>query len=126
METKKVYELHAEHEEWLKKLDFYSDEMKVMKNRIEEVASKNTAQDVLKQIEHFQNQLIVQKNNLDELKHSIKDHDQYLVNRLKENSVAADLQKSNDHPKMRDNFNWFEKNFNELRKEENTFLSKWM
>lgn len=98
----------------------------VMKNRVAEITSKNTSEEVLKNVEHFQNQLIIQKNNIDELKHSIHDHEQYLQNRLKENSVAADLHKSNDHPKMRDNFNWFEKNFNELRKELNTFLSKWM
>ena len=126
METKKIYELHEEHKEWLNNLAFYKDEIKVMQNRISEVATKNSSADVLKQIEHFQNQLIVQRNNIDELCHSIKDHENYLENRVNENPTAVDHRKVNDHPKMRDNYTAFDKVFNELRKELNTFLAKWM
>lgn len=126
METKKIYELHEEHKEWLNNLAFYKDEIKVMQNRVSEVATKNSSADVLKQIEHFQNQLIVQRNNIDELCHSIKDHENYLENRVNENPTAVDHRKVNDHPKMRDNYTAFDKVFNELRKELNTFLAKWM
>lgn len=126
METKKIYELHEEHKEWLNNLAFYKDEIKVMQNRVSEVASKNSSPDVLKQIEHFQNQLIIQRNNIDELCHSIKDHENYLENRVNENPTAVDHRKVNDHPKMRDSYISFDKVFNELRKELNEFLTKWM
>lgn len=126
METKKIYELHEEHKEWLNNLAFYKDEIKVMQNRISEVASKNSSPEVLKQIEHFQNQLIIQRNNIDELSHSIKDHENYLENRVNENPTAVDHRKVNDHPKMRDSYTSFDKVFNELRKELNAFLAKWM
>ncbi|MBN8692652.1 MAG: hypothetical protein J0L69_05615 [Bacteroidetes bacterium] len=126
METKKIYELHEEHKEWLNNLAFYKDEIKVMQNRISEVASKNSSPEVLKQIEHFQNQLIIQRNNIDELCHSIKDHENYLENRVNENPTAVDHRKVNDHPKMRDSYTSFDKVFNELRKELNAFLAKWM
>ncbi len=126
METKKIYDLHEEHQTWLKNLAFYKDEITVMQNRITEIASKNSGQDVLKQVEHFQNQLIVQRNNIDELNHSIKDHENYLENRVNENPTAVDHRKVNDHPKMRDNYESFDKVFNELRKELNLFLAKQM
>lgn len=126
METKKIYELHEEHKEWLKNLSFYQDEVKIMQNRISEIASKNSGTEILKQVEHFQNQLIVQKNNMDELAHSIKDHENYLENRVNENPTAVDHRKVNDHPKMRDSYMAFDKVFNELRKELNAFLSKSM
>lgn len=126
METKKVYDLHEENKEWLNKLAFYKDELKVMQNRVSEIASKNSAKDVLASVEHFQNQLIIQRNSIDELAHSINDHETYLVNRAKENPTAIDHRSVNDHPKMRDSFNSFEKVINELRKELNTFLSKTM
>lgn len=71
METKKVYDLHEENKEWLNKLAFYKDELKVMQNRVSEIAAKNTAKDVLASVEHFQNQLIIQRNNIDELAHSL-------------------------------------------------------
>jgi len=126
METKKIYELHEEHKEWLNNLAFYKDEIKVMQNRISEIASKNSSAEALKQIEHFQNQLIIQRNNIDELSHSIKDHENYLENRVNENPTAVDHRKVNDHPKMRDSYTSFDKVFNELRKELNAFLAKWM
>lgn len=124
METKKIYDLHEEHKTWLNNLSFYKDEIKVMQNRISEIAAKNTGSEVLKQVEHFQNQLIIQKNNIDELNHSIKDHENYLENRVNENPTAVDHRTVNDHPKMRDSYNGFDKVFNDLRKELNTFLSK--
>ena len=124
METKKVYDLHEEHKEWSSKLAFYKDDLKVMQNRVSEIASKNTAKDILSSVEHFQNQLIIQRNNMDELAHSINEHESYLIKKAKENQTAIDHQSVNDHPKMRDSFNSFEKVFTEVRKELNTFLSK--
>jgi len=126
METKKVYALHEEHKEWLSKISFYKDDLNVMKTRISEIAAKNTSQEILSQVEHFQNQLIVQRNNMDELAHSIGEHENYLIKQAKENSTAIDHKSVNDHPKMRDSFESFEKVFNELRKELNSFLSKTM
>ncbi|MFM7300624.1 MAG: hypothetical protein ACKO1R_05725 [Crocinitomicaceae bacterium] len=42
------------------------------------MTSKNTDKEVLKQVEHFQNQFIIQRNNIDELKHTIKIHENEL------------------------------------------------
>ena len=126
METKKIYELHEEHKEWLNKVAFYKDEATIMQNRVSEIASKNTSKEISGAIEHFQNQLIIQRNNLDELKHNITEHESYLVNKAKENPTAVDHKSVNDHPKMRDALNSFEKVFNDLRKELNVFLAKTM
>lgn len=126
MTTKSIETLHAEHKEWLGKLDFYKDEIVIMRTRLEEIASKNTAKEILAQVEHFQNQLIVQKENIDEIRHAIKDHENYLENRVTENATASDQRQVHDHPKMRENVNGFEKTFNALRHEFNEFLSKTM
>lgn len=124
MDTKTIDELHTEHTDWQKRLDFYADEIVIMNKRIAEVASKNTAKETLAQVEHFQNSMIVQKNNIDELRHTVKDHDNYLQNRVEENPVSAGVRKVNDHPKMRESMNSFETNFNAIRHELNEFLSK--
>jgi hypothetical protein len=60
MEKKLIYDLHEEHLQWINKMLFYKDEMKVMQNRLSEVARKNTDREVQALVEHFQNQLIVQ------------------------------------------------------------------
>jgi hypothetical protein len=51
----KIYTQHAEHTEWLSKMKFYTDEISILKNRLGEIASKNSHNEVLVQIEHFQN-----------------------------------------------------------------------
>jgi hypothetical protein len=121
---KPIHELHAEHKEWLNKLSFYEDDMKVMKSRIAEVASKNTSKDTLSMVEHFQNQLVVQKETIDTLRHGINEHETYLLKKADKGPAASDHLQMNDHPKHRDEVQSFEKVFNELRKELIGFLSK--
>lgn len=126
METKNVFDLHAEHREWLNKIAFYKDEIKVMRNRVAEVASKNTAQDVQAMIEHFQNQLIVQDEQADITRHNVREYQQVIEDHLKKNSVASDHLKWNDHIHMREQVETFERIFNELRKELITFIARWL
>jgi hypothetical protein len=121
---KKIFEMHQEHAEWLNKLSFYKDELSIMKNRLAEIAQKNTSGDVLAQVEHFQNQFIVQAEQLDIVKHNINEHEEYLQQRLNENQVAADRQSSSDSPQIRESVESFERIFNGLRQEFNQFLSK--
>lgn len=124
--TKPLTELHTENADWLKRLDFYTDETRIMRERIEEIASKNTGADIRGQVEHFQNQFIIQKNHIDELRHDINDHENFIVSQVKENPVAVDHRRLQDHPVLRDRMNDFEKIFNELRTELNLFLAKAM
>lgn len=124
--TKPLTDLHAENAEWLKSLDFYNDEIRIMRDRIEEISSKNTNNDIRAQVEHFQNQFIIQKNHIDELRHSINDHESFIINRVKENPVAVEQRRLHDHPVLRGKMEDFEKIFNELRTELNKFLAKTM
>ena len=71
METVKIEVQHAEHREWLNKIDFYYDDLKIMRHRLEEVAARNTNKSLMAQVEHFQNQFVIQRNELDEMKHAI-------------------------------------------------------
>ncbi len=125
-EQEKIYDLHSELIEWSNKLKFYKDEIGIMKGRLEEVASKNTDKDLLKQVEHFQNQFIVQRNNVDEISHEVKMNEEKLIGEIKSNPVAVDRRKLADHSKERDLVNGFEKNFNAIRTEFKEFASKWM
>lgn len=127
MKTDKLlYDLHTEHQQWLNNLSFFEDEIKVFKNRIAEVASKNTNKEILAFVEHFQNQFFVQQDNIDRLKHDIKLDDRTLELKLEKNQIAADKQHLPDHKAFREKFEGFEHNFNELRKELYKFLSKTM
>lgn len=123
---KTIYQLHEEHKTWLNMLLFYKDELTIMQHRIEEIAKKNTSNEVLALVERFQNQLIIQKEQIDILNHDIKGHESQLEAAVKQNPTAIDHQKFPDHPEQRDRVEVFEKMFNELRAELIRFLSKWM
>ena len=121
-----IIDQHFENQDWLKRLDFYKEEITILKERLDEVTSKNTAPDFLKDVEHFQNQFIVQRNNIDELGHFIKKNEQGLVKEVNANPVAVDRRKVDSHENESDFISYFEKNFAELRTDYNKFLSKWM
>lgn len=126
MKTEKIYTQHEENKEWMNKLLFYSDEIKVMQHRIEEIASKNTSKDILASVEHFQNQIIVQKNNIDTLKHEININNDEIAKEIKSNPTAVDHRSIKDHSEIRNGVESFEKVITSLKAELNQLLVKWM
>jgi len=127
METKaKIYDQHAENTEWTSKLNFYKDEIKIIKGRLEEVAAKNSSKEVLAQVERFQNQMIIQRNNIDEALHAVKINEEKLQAEINENPVAVDHRSVEYHAIEKDMVDSFEKNFNELRSEFNEFVGQWL
>ncbi len=127
MENKElIYNQHHENQDWLNRLRFYKEEIEILKERLGEVASKNSNEHVLAKVEHFQNQFIVQRNNIDELSHAIKVNEAKLVDEIEENPIASDHRTTEYHKEESDSIAYFETNFAKLREEFNEFLSKWM
>lgn len=126
MKTALITDQHLEHREWLNRLDFYRDEIKIMQNRIGEIASKNTAQEVLVQVEHFQNQLLIQSAHIDKLNHDIRKHESEIAAEITKNPTASDHRRSEVHPEHKEGIDMFEKLFNELRREQILWLAKVM
>ncbi len=116
----------AVHSEWLKKLDFYKTEIGILEKRLEEVNAKNTSLDARAGVEHFQNQFIVQRNNIDELKHIVNEHSHNAFEVAKEHAGKVNDHITDEHLKLEDDINQFEKIVNELRQEFNVYLTKWM
>ncbi len=127
MNTKEsIYAQHEENTNWMKKLDFYKDEINILRNRLEEIAAKNNSAEVLSKVEHFQNQFIIQRDNIDNIAHAVKMNEEELLNGINRNPVAVDRRKMAYHEKEQDLVETFEKNFNEIRRDFNRFTSKWM
>lgn len=122
----KIYTQHEENNEWINKLKFYTDEISIIKHRLEDLVTKNSKAEVLAQVERFQNQMIVQKNNIDEIAHAVKLNEETLQTEIKNNPIAADHRKADYHVKEKEAIESFEKNFNEIRAEFKTFAAKWM
>ena len=126
MKTVLLTEQHASYREWLNRLAFYKDELKIMQNRIAEIAERNTKTDVLAQVEHFQNMLIIQKNQIDRLRHDIDKQEEELASLTLKNPVASDHRRVEFHPEQKQKIELFEKIFNELRHELIHWLTKVM
>ena len=126
MKTVLLTEQHVAYREWLNRLAFYKDELKIMQNRIAEIAERNTKTDVLAQVEHFQNMLIIQKNQIDRLRHDINKEEEELVSLALKNPVASDHRRVEIHPEQKQKIELFEKIFNELRHELIHWLTKVM
>ena len=126
MKTVLLTEQHVAYREWLNRLAFYKDELKIMQNRISEIAERNTKTDVLAQVEHFQNMLIIQKNQIDRLRHDIDKQEEELASLTLKNPVASDHRRVEFHPEQKQKIELFEKIFNELRHELIHWLTKVM
>lgn len=124
MQTIKLETLHSEHREWLNKIDFYYDDLKIFRNRLEEVSSRNTSKDISAQVEHFQNQFIIQRNELDELKHAINEAESLVTQSVLENGTAVNRRSIQDDGSLRDRMNQFDHLFQQLRQDLMAFLSK--
>lgn len=116
--------LHAENVEWSKSLGFYSDELKSFELRLSEVVIANTGTEVLIQAEHFQNQFIRQQEVIDILNHEMNVGEDKILEEVKNNDVATDHRKMEDHTELRDQMQAFEKIYREMKAEFIEYLSK--
>lgn len=119
-------EIGTQHAEWLQKLDFYKQELDILKNRLTEVAGRNTHPDVMAGIEHYQNQFIVQRNNIDEYRHAVNEHTTRVKNDIQHHAGKVDTMVLTEHKRLTEGITQLEKVINELRQDFNAFLSKWM
>ncbi|MCC6286303.1 MAG: hypothetical protein IT249_00310 [Chitinophagaceae bacterium] len=116
----------TEHGEWLKELSFYKEALQSTKKRLEEVASKNTATEVMKAVEHFQNQLIIQQNNIAELAHNVHEHERHVSKETQLHAGKIDEVLQAEHQDLEEEITLIKKIIKELRAEFNKFASKWM
>lgn len=116
--------LNTEHNEWLKGLDFYRDDLKILERRLLELSGRFSDIEICKGIEHFQNQFLIQRNTMDELRHAIREHVAGFGQNVARGDGRLAEQLSVTHEELRDGYLSFEKVMNELRQEFAGFLTR--
>lgn len=126
--TNKVHidDLHFDHKVWKRELNFYKDELKVFQNRLDEIGGRYTDKEVLKELDHFQNQLLIESNAIDEMLHEINVDEDALSDRAKDNPVAIDHERFDDHAPLRDKVETNRKMMTDMKADFNRYLTKWM
>ncbi len=114
------------HDEALRGLNFYKEDIDILEKRLVEVAAKNSSFEARQDIEHFQNQFLVQQNNISALKHKIKSHVHELSVQSSTHGGRVETERLGIEKELADEYQDLEKVINEMRHEFNRFLSKWM
>jgi len=116
-----------EHTGWLSALDFYKQDLNILKRRLTEIAGKNTGKEMASDIDHYENQVNIQTENIDKLHHDINENLAKSATQAKNNSAGyIDAELLKEHSRQKERFVSEEKVINELRQDFNRFASKWM
>lgn len=121
-----IADLHYEHRLWLNELKFYKEELSILQERLGEIVSKNTNNEVEAGVESFQNRLDLQRKHISEIKHRIKKHETFLSEFAKDHPIAIDHVHFSDHTDIRENFERFRELYQEMKHDFNRFAVKWM
>jgi hypothetical protein len=116
----KTEQFHHENKTWLRLLEFFKQENYFMKTRLSEVLDHSVDRDFLAIAEQFQNKFILKDEFIDELRHDINKLDQ-ILNDNPGGSVDNILIKTQG--KLRNEMEYFEKDFTALKNEFNKYLS---
>jgi len=113
-------QFHHENKTWSRLLEFFKQENAFLKNRLSEVVDHSSDKEFLSLAEQFQNKFILKDDYIDELRHDINTQELNLINR-KDNALDSKLLKRQE--KLRNEMEYFEKDFNQLKNEFNKYLS---
>lgn len=109
-----------ENKTWKRLLEFFKQENSFLKTRLAEVVDQRTDKEFLALAEHFQNKFIVKDEYIDELRHDINIQEETLIQK---DGSLTDSKTIKRQEKLRNEMEYFEKDFSNLRNEFNKYLS---
>lgn len=118
--------LHRDIESWKMDVDFVRNDVKILRERLVEITSKNSSREVMIQVEHFQNLFLRQHEVADELYHDLKQANRGLKMAVEQVPANYGADMEEEHAVLRDRVEIFNKLFRELKNEFNHFLGKWL
>ena len=114
------------HTDALSALDFYKQDILILKKRLEEIAADNTGREVAEQVEYFQNQFLIQSNNIDELKHNLNQNLTKIEDQVRDSTGFLEQSTVDENAAIYDQYLTLEKIVNDIRHQFNRFASRWM
>lgn len=114
------------HHEWLRGLEFYTLELHILQERLEQIASGNTGRETAEGIEHFQNQVLIQREYMAGLKQRLHKNLEKMGNESAQEAGHLKTATISDFEQLQEQYETEEKLANDLRKEFNRFAAKWL
>ncbi len=116
--------LHHQSSDWLRELQFYKDDILLLQTRLQEVAAKNTAQEVLAQVEHFQNKFILLLEQADILKHDVNLNNEAMLQKAEQVPTHIHEKSEAEATALFNGLKDYAQSLAEVRFNLNKFLSK--
>jgi len=128
MEKELIYnvDLHFEHENWQRELDFWEDELKSFHLRLDELVKRWTDHKVLAEIEKFQNQFMIQEKEFDSLKDQIAMHEKNMASHSEKNEDVLNKMFVSQHLSVREVMETERNLYDKLKKDFFRFMTKYM
>jgi chromosome segregation ATPase len=117
MVTTDVAQLSKECNAWRETLRSYRDEFGQLKNRLQDLAGRQTHRDVLLEIEHLDNQFHIQLINIHDLKKAIKHHQHRIDNEMAGNQGQLTDETTTDHEILYDDYSRLESTLHQIMQE---------
>jgi len=114
------------HNDVLRGIEFYKQELTVLQERLDEIAADNTSPEVLEKVDHFQNQFIIHERCINNLQHDIHKNLKHIEEEVSTTSGFFGESNFSENEYLYEQYVTEEKIFNELRHEFNRFAAKWM
>jgi len=117
MVTTEVAQLSKECNAWRETLRSYRYEFTRLRNRLADLAARQTQREVLLEVEHLDNQFHIQLINIHDLKHAIKLHQRQLESAMAANNGTIPENLISQHENLYDDYQQLEHTLQELRQE---------
>ena len=112
-----ISHISAEHSSWLRGISFYQDEIRITKNRLDELKDQSTGN-------QYQNRLEEHEVDLHALHEAIEKHVHHLEHDVETRGDWVTNSSMAEHDSMRERYVKLEKSINTLRHEFNAFIVK--
>lgn len=105
-------------------LEYFKQENAFLKTRLSEVVDRNTDREFLALAEHFQNQFIIKDEFMDELRHDVNEMETNVkaTPGVLKTAITPDKKMETKQNKLRNEIEYLEKNFTQLKNEFNKYL----
>lgn len=121
-----IAHVHMLCEDWKRELEFFKIEIAYLKKRLEEVASKNTSNEVMVEVEHFENKFKIMSLHVDELHHDVNLKNESLLKEAAEKPKYINVKMIESDENLIDLMNYTSSDYYSTKKEFYIFLSKVM
>lgn len=123
MVTTDIAQLSKECNAWRETLRSYRDEFGQLKNRLQDLAGRQTNRDVLLEIEHLDNQFHIQLINIHDLKQAIKHHHRRIDSEMAAQNGQLSDATTSDHENLYNDYQQLDNTLQEVKQEFSSFAS---